>query len=97
MQVWFEQTNAPEHLVHAPPLSPHVAVAVPGTHVSPSQQPLQVLGPHGSLHVPAVHFAVAEHVAQALADTPHAADVSPVSHLSSRQQPLQFLAVHVVT
>lgn len=85
----------PPHFVQAAPFSPQAAVAVPGTHVSPLQQPSQVFGPHGSLHTPLVHFELGEHVSQAFAPTPHATDVLPVSHLSSRQQPLQFAGVHV--
>src|SRR4051812_1466707 len=89
--------NCGAHDVHAAPFSPHLSLAAPITHVSPSQQPLHVLGPHGSLHAPAVHFDVREHSSHAFADVPQASLLSPFSHLSSRQQPVQFAAVHVTT
>lgn len=55
MHVWFEQTSSPAQPLQAPPPSPHLSFALPSTHVSPSQQPAQLLGPQGSLHLPAMH------------------------------------------
>src|SRR5262245_57134808 len=56
MHVWFEQMRMSPHDLHALPSPPHLSFVVPGTHVSPSQQPAQLLGEHGSLHLPSVHF-----------------------------------------
>ena len=55
MHWWFEHTRPPVHPVQATPPSAHLSFVVPSTQLSPSQQPLQLFGPHGSLHLPAMH------------------------------------------
>ncbi len=54
------------------------------THVSSAQQPLQLLGPHGSLHLPSTHWAVVEQISHEPAFTPHALGFVPSSAASRR-------------
>ena len=79
------------HVVHAPPLRPHMASAVPPTHVVPWQQPAQLPGPHvGVTHALPVHTRpVVVHVAHAAPAVPHAVSWLPVAQRPSlRQQPV---------
>ena len=63
------------------PPPPHLSVVSPGMQLSPSQQPLQLFGPHGSWHCPwSVHTCAALQVWQAAPLRPHASLSLPVMH-----------------